>query len=269
VMKTSRARKGSVMEAVFGETYADVYDLLYGEKDYAAECDILEDFFRRYGDGSLHKILDLGCGTGNHALILAGRGYEVVGVDRSQRMLDHLRKKAAGLSKGLRPSFHRGDICTLELKERFDVALMMFAVLGYQIENRSVLSALCTARRHLRVGGLLIFDVWFGPAVLAERPSDRLKIISTAKGRLLRFASSELDILNHTCRVNYRIWGLERERLMEETEEEHLMRYFFPKELELFLEHAKFSLMKLTAFPESNQDPSEKSWNVIVVANAA
>jgi SAM-dependent methyltransferase len=256
------------MDKVFGSTYADAYDLVYKEKNYASECDILEDLFRRHGDGSVHRILDLGCGTGNHALILAERGYEVVGVDRSERMLDHLRKKADGLLKGIRPSFYCGDICTLELKERFDVALMMFAVLGYQIENRNVLSALGVARRHLRTGGLLIFDVWFGPAVLAERPSERLKIISTPKGRILRFASGEVDILSHTCKVNYRIWRLEGKRLVDETGETHIMRYFFPKELDLFLESTKFSLTKLAAFPEIDEDPSEGSWNILGVAKA-
>jgi SAM-dependent methyltransferase len=257
-----------LMDKVFGERYADVYDLLYKEKDYTAECNILERFFQGYGDGSLHRILDLGCGTGNHSLILAERGYEVVGVDRSERMLDRLRKKAEGLSKGKNPSFFCGDICTLDLSEEFDAGLMMFAVLGYQIENRNVLSALGSARRHLRTGGLLIFDVWFGPAVLSERPSDRLKIISTTKGRILRFASGDLDILNHTCKVNYRVWGLEGRRLVGETEETHVMRYFFPKELDLFLECTKFSLVKLAAFPEVDQDPSERSWNIIGVAKA-
>jgi SAM-dependent methyltransferase len=256
------------MNKAFGSTYADVYDLLYQQKDYAAECDILEEFFRKYGDGSAQRILDLGCGTGNHALRLAERGYEVVGVDRSQRMLDHLRKKADGLLKGIKPSFYCGDICTLELKEQFDVALMMFAVLGYQIENRNVLSALGSARRHLHMGGLLVFDLWYGPAVLTERPSERLKVISTTKGRIFRFASGELDILNHTCNVNYRIWGLEGNHLVEETEETHIMRYFFPKELDLFLECTNFSLVKFAAFPEIDQVPSERSWNVIGVAKA-
>jgi hypothetical protein len=51
---------------------------------------------------------------------------------------------------------------------------MMFAVLGYQGENDDVLAALKTAHRHARPGGLFLFDVWYGPAVLHERPSQRV-----------------------------------------------------------------------------------------------
>ena len=53
---------------------------------------------------------------------------------------------------------------------------MMFAVLGYQHTNADVLDALATARAHLDVGGLFAFDVWYGPAVLSERPSERVKV---------------------------------------------------------------------------------------------
>ena len=54
--------------------------------------------------------------------------------------------------------------------QTFDAAVMMFAVLSYQLSNQDVLSTLATVRRHLQVGGLFIADLWYGPAVLNERP---------------------------------------------------------------------------------------------------
>ena len=254
------------MSDVFGSIYADAYDLFYCDKDYAAECDLIERLFQTYSDGPIRSILDLGCGTGNHAIPLAQRGYRVVGVDCSESMLAHARRKAAGLSDGSDVAFHQGDICSVDLQRRFDTALMMFAVLGYQLENADVLSALRTAHQHLRPGGLLIFDVWYGPAVLHQRPSQRIKVIPTSEGKILRVVSGELDIRRHVCTVHFHVWRLEGEQVVAETEESHAMRYFFPRELDLFLECSEFALVRLGAFPEFNRDSDETTWNVLGVA---
>ena len=256
------------MNNVFGPIYADAYDLFYHDKDYVAECDLIECIFQIYGDGPIRSVLDLGCGTGNHAIPLAQRGYEVVGVDRSESMLAHAQSKAASFSSGSSVAFHQGDIRSVDLQCRFDAALMMFAVLGYQLENTDVLSALRTAHRHLHPGGLLIFDVWYGPAVLHQRPSQRIKVIPTPEGKILRVASGELDIRRHICTVHFHMWRLEGERLLAETEEGHSMRYFFPRELDLFLECSGFAPIRLGAFREFDQDPDETTWNVLSVARA-
>jgi SAM-dependent methyltransferase len=257
------------MSDVFGAIYADSYDLLYHDKDYVAECDLIERIFQTYGDDSIHSVLDLGCGTGNHAIPLARRSYEVVGVDRSERMLAQARKKAAGLGKNRNNVvFEKGDIRSVDLGRQADAALMMFAVLGYQLENANVLSTLRTARRHLCPGGLLIFDVWYGPAVLHQRASQRVKVIPTSGGQILRVASGKLDIPCHVCTVRFHVWRLEGERLVAEKEESHSVRYFFPLELELFLECSGFALIRLGAFPEFDQDPNEETWNVLGVARA-
>jgi len=152
--------------------------------------------------------------------------------------------------------------------QSFDASLMMFAVLGYQLENSDVVAALRSARRHLRPGGILIFDVWYGPAVLKEGPSDRLKSITTDNQRILRLASGRLDVQHHLCKVTYHLWRLEGKHLTGETEETHLMRFFFPLELDLFLETSGFTSLRLGAFPDFDRDPDETTWNVLCVARA-
>jgi hypothetical protein len=145
---------------------------------------------------------------------------------------------------------------------------MMFAVLGYQLENRDVLAALRTARKHLHAGGLFIFDVWYGPAVLCQGPSERVKVIPTDRCQILRVASGELDIQRHLCKVSYRLWKIEGERLAGQTEETHRMRYFFPLELDLFLESSGFIPVRLGAFPEFDRDPDTTTWNALALARA-
>jgi SAM-dependent methyltransferase len=257
------------MSEPFGSVYAECYDAIYQEKDYQAECDLIERLFKTYGDGQIKTVLDLGCGTGNHALPLSLRGFEVIGVDRSESMLAQARKKTAQSLRSEHDTFYQADIQSVDLGRQFDAVLLMFAVLGYQLDNAGVTAALRIARRHLRSGGLLLFDVWYGPSVLFLRPSEREKTIPVSNGKILRVSSSELDTSRHTCTVRYHLRKFETEGLVSEAEEEHTVRYFFGPELKLFLESTGFSPTRLGAFPDFERDPDEKSWNVLCVARAA
>jgi SAM-dependent methyltransferase len=251
-----------VTHGVFGRDYAAAYDDLYKEKDYLAECDLIENVFKLYGQGPVRRVLDLGCGTGGHAVVLAHRGYEVVGVDRSPDMLERAR------ARGSAARFVLGEIGSVDLGETFDAALMMFAVLGYQVGNADVQAALATARRHLKPHGLFFCDFWYGPAVLAERPSERVKVIDAPDGQVIRVATGELDALHDVCMVGYHVWRIEAGRVSAEVREQHPMRYFFAPELDLLLAGASFELVRLGAFPALDEEPTEHTWNVALVARA-
>ena len=230
---------------VFKQGYADQYDLLYGDKDYESECDLLEQAFKRYSTEPVQSILDLGCGTGNHSIPLARRGYEVHGVDLSENMLTHAVQKSQSETLKHPPVFSQADIRSVDLGKQFDAVLMMFAVLGYQLTNEDVLASLYTVRKHLKPGGLFIFDVWYGPAVLAIRPSERVKVIPTPDGQLIRVAAGSLDMYWHLCEVRYHLWRIHGNQVESETEEAHMMRYFFSQELALLLECEQMLLVDI------------------------
>ena len=157
------------MSDTFGAAYAQQYDLLYQDKNYDAEVALLERLFRAHG--------------------LAQHGYDVTGVDRSPEMLRIARVKAEQSLDELspQPSFVEGDVTSVRLGGTpFDAALMMFAVLGYQVTNEAVRAALHTVRAHLRPGALFVCDVWYGPAVLSLRPSERTKVVDAPGGQVIR-----------------------------------------------------------------------------------
>jgi SAM-dependent methyltransferase len=255
------------MTAVFALDYAALYDNLYAEKDYEGEVETLVRLFGRWATRPVMTVLDLGCGTGRHAIPLARRGLRVTGVDRSPDMLRHATSNAADANVSHRVQLLSGDLRSFRLGQKFDAALLMFAVLGYQIGNADVLSALRSARSHLYDGGLLVLDAWSGIAVLREGPSERVKTVLRGDRSFRRIAKATLDAPTHTCEVHY---TLSRDDEPEQivAEEWHLVRYFFPLELALFLESADFEVLRVGSFPDIDRDLKDDTWNLMVVARA-
>lgn len=255
------------------ERYADYYDLLYRQKDYQAECDFLEGLFRRYGSGRVERILDLGCGTGGHALPLARRGYHVVGVDRSERMVSLARSKAAEMQEdGMSgwAAFRLSDIQSLDLGEEppFDAVIAMFAVFSYLKTNEELTASFRAARRYARPGALFVFDAWFGPAVLAQRPTDRCRIIDRDEERILRFARATLDVLSHTVRVDYSLLRVKDGLILDQVDETHWQRFFFPQEIRHYLDENGFSLLKLCPLMEPDRELTEQDWYFAAISQA-
>lgn len=248
---------------VFSKEYADVYDILYYDKNYEKECDFIEVIFKKY-NCQPKTILDLGCGTGGHALILANRGYKVTGLDKSIPMIEIARKKAQ--HKGLEIEFIEGDLTNMSLNRKFDATISMFAVMSYQTTNKDVSSVCKLARESLVSGGLFIFDCWHGPAVLTYKPTARIREISSRNGgRIIRFAEPELDIINHTVKVKYRVWRV-NDNTFTETLEIHTMRFFFSQEIKYFLEVAGFKSVDFYPFLELNRGLTENDWNMMMTA---
>ena len=77
---------------VFGK-YAHFYDTIYQDKNYKKECDFLEKLFKKFSRKKIQTILDLGCGTASHDILLAKRGYNVTGIDMSNEMLKIAKQK--------------------------------------------------------------------------------------------------------------------------------------------------------------------------------
>lgn len=82
------------------------------------------------------RVLDAGCGTGEHALLAAARGCDALGVDLSEAALEQARTKAA--ERGLTARFVRRDLFELDgLGERFDVVLDSLVFHGFRGEQRA------------------------------------------------------------------------------------------------------------------------------------
>lgn len=216
------------------DAYAEYYDLLYRDKDYAGEASYVLDLMRSMAP-SAGSVLELGCGTGGHAHELARHGLEVVGVDLSERMLERARAREPGSAAG-KLEFLQGDVRALRLARQFDCVLALFHVASYQTSNEDVEALLRTAAAHLKPGGAFIFDFWYGPAVLTQQPSVRVRRLENDAIRATRIAEPIVHTEQNVVDVNYEVLVEPRvgERLQRVTET-HRMRYFFIPELHYML----------------------------------
>jgi len=245
--------------------YAKFYDALYHNKDYQKECDYLQKIFKKYSSKKIKAVLDLGCGTANHDLILARRSFKITGVDFSQNMLRIARKKAQ--AGKLKIDFYKGDIRKINLKKKFDAVISMFNVMGYQKNNEDFEQALLTANKHLKKDGLFVFDIWFGPAVLADKPKNKVKKVEMKNGYIIRKTESRFNLLKQSLGIffqtkYYSVAG----KLLQQNKELHQMRFFFPQEIKYFLEKTKFELIGIHPFLKMTGKPSEKEWDITVIA---
>lgn len=259
----SRYKGDSIAKETFSQ-YAAYYDILYENKDYPAETDFIESLIKKYSNGDVKTILDMGCGTGGHAFLLAEKGYCLTGVDRSESMLTIAKEKVQKTRILL--DFIQADICDFNLNKKFDVIISMFAVMGYQTANEDFEKALSNANQHLKSDGLLIFDVWFGPAIISQKPGDRIKIIENHNEKIIRLTHSTLDIMKHTVDINFNVMKIRDNKIYEPTQETHKVRFFFPMELELFFKNTGFKVLKMIPFMKIDGILSDNNWDMTVVA---
>jgi len=245
--------------------YASYYDLLYRDKDYAAEADYIDSLVRRYGPGSRH-ILELGSGTGRHALLLAQKGYSLHCIDLSEDMVRIARERQHESAAGAEISFNRGDIRDCRVARNFDVVLALFHVVCYQTSNEDILSTFRNAAAHLEAGGLFIFDCWYGPAVLTEQPEHRMKQVENEVLEIVRETTPELWPDNDIVDVHFDMTVREKTSgAQEQFHELHRMRYLFSPEVEYFLQQSGLALQATEEWLGGGK-PGTGTWNVCYVA---
>jgi SAM-dependent methyltransferase len=252
----------------FGD-YASYYDGLYRDKDYRAEAAFVLGLVRR-NCPQARTLLELGCGTGAHAEHLSASGVRIHGVDRSAAMLELARARKEKLAPEIagRMVFSPGDVREIRLPETFDAVVSLFHVVSYQVGNQDLRDCFATAKHHLLPGGVFVFDCWYGPAVLSDRPSVRVKRWEDEGTSVTRIAEPTLHANENIVDVQYTLFA--RNRISEVTkvfEELHRMRYLFLPEVKALASVEGLELIEARAWM-SEREPGLDSWNACVVVRA-
>jgi SAM-dependent methyltransferase len=250
------------------QDYANYYDLLYKDKSYDTECDYIVGLLNKYSKKEVKTVLDLGSGTGNHDAILSKKGYNVTGVDQSERMIAVAKSKQNDSLK-----FYLGDARDVDLKKKYDAVISLFHVASYQTSNDDLVSYFRTIKKHVDDGGIFIYDFWYGPGVLTDKPTVRVKRLSNNELTLLRIAEPTLVSTSNVVNINYEM-AIEKKSTKERfvINEEHSMRYLFIPELVFYMKTA--GLIKdesSVVFEEwmTGEVQTERSWYVVCIGKSA
>lgn len=226
--------------------YAYYYNSFYKDKDYKGEAQIIKNFLDNHIGGGIYTILDLGCGTGTHDIELAKHAgndkVNITGIDISPQMIEIARQR--GKKGNCHIDFEVADIRDYTAKQKYDAVVSLFHVMSYQNSNSDFLKALSTAKLALKKDGIFIFDIWYGPGVLSDKPAVRVKQVEDEEYILYRIARPEMYVEENIVDVNYEVLIIEKSTgTTRKIEEIHKLRYFFVPEIKYYLEQSGFELI--------------------------
>lgn len=247
--------------------YAKYYDLIYKEKNYEGEVCYILNLIKQYKRDT-RTILDIGCGTGRHAVEFAKNGYEVTGIDSSVQMIDIAKKRfSCNVPLSNPPVFYQGDARNFNLARQYDVVVSLFHVISYQATDTDLEQAFVTIKSHTKKNALFIFDIWYGPAVLHQKPEERQNHYVLDKYKITRSSTPAIDFKNNIVDVNYHLIISGPDGYEDEITEVHRMRYFSCSQIEYWLQRCGF--MMLTGYEWLTVlEPNKNSWSVCIIAKA-
>ena len=136
------------------------YDLIYDQKDYQKETDIILNYFKQHHPKA-HTILDVACGTHEHVKYLADQ-YQVDGLDINGKFL------AIAATKNPQGTYHEGNMINFKINKKYDVIMCVFSSIGYVRTLDNLEQTISNFKNHLNENGIIIVEPWFTPDIWKE-----------------------------------------------------------------------------------------------------
>ena len=212
--------------------YAKYYDLLYKDKDYYNETLYISKIIKKSTKGK--KILEIGCGTGSHAIELSKKGFQVCGIDNSKQMISAAKKKTKKLK------FKVSDARKFKFEEKFDIILLNFHVINFITNENELKKFFINCYRALSKNGILLFDFINLNAVKILKPQKKVKVINYKQMKIIRSTSPSFNKLNRKLNINFKLKILNKGEKIDEFKELHKLKLYTLKKFKT-LASKKFS----------------------------
>ena len=238
-----------------------VGDLIYDAQIYDGMNTHLSDlpFYKKWLPKNKDaRTLELCCGTGRLTIPIAMDGHDISGVDFTSSMLEEAKVKAA--EKGLSIEFIEADIRTLDLPEKYDLIFIPFNSIHHLYKNEDLFKTFNAIKRHLKNGGLFLFDC-FNPnidyIVESAKEQKEIAVFRTGDGRNIMI--KQRMRYESTTQINRIEWHYFINGQFDSIQNLD-MRLYFPQELDTYLNWNGFNVIhKFGNFEEDSfTDKSEK-----------
>ncbi|MFC1947276.1 class I SAM-dependent methyltransferase [Chloroflexota bacterium] len=157
-------------DSMFTNELANYYDAMRVYRDYGKEARFADSLIQKQCPGT-GRVLDLCCGTGEHAIKMTEMNYQVTGIDLSKDMLAVAGEKAE--KSGLSIDFIYGDVYDFEASTKFGAAYCLGYTLLYMTTHQKAMSFFDAVHKTLEPGGIFIVDFINGWSIADEWHKDK------------------------------------------------------------------------------------------------
>ena len=241
--------------------YHQYYDRIYAGKDYRAEVATILQVAASLGIDTPRRVFDVGCGTGEHALLLADAGCDVTGIDIDAESIAVAQSKCAGRS-GSTPRFLCRDVALLEDGE-FDLAVSMFNVVNYIDSPRALGGFFSDIAKRLAPAGVYVFDCWNGVAALLDPPRDKDTQVVCGEEHISVSTRPAIDLMNQSVRVSNEVTVTAPDGTTSSFSYDYTSTLWTPTCLRHALTEAGLDVVNVCQWMQPDNPADENSWKVM------
>jgi len=195
---------------IYGER-AELYDRIYGWKDYEGEAAMLRDRLLAEGIRDGARLVDGACGTGSHLAVFR-RWYDVAGFDQSPELLAVARRKLPEVSLEL------GDLTDFTLERPVEVFTCLFSAIGCVFPDERLQACARRIEQGLVPGGVALVEPWIRPEVMRDNTVG-LHVSDEEIPKLVRMSTT---IREHAMTTTDFHWMVGHADHVEHFEERHI-----------------------------------------------
>ena len=222
------------------DSIAPFYDIEHAQFDEDL------DMYRNFAELCGGRILELACGSGRLLLPLARDGYTLTGVDTSAAMLEIARRALEEAGSAGRCQLVQQDMCTLQLQEKYRLAMIALGSFGHIVTRTLQQQALASIRRHLSTGATFILDISNEDARYMEHLSGQMLHQGTWQRKdgsfVTHFLSPASSNTRHLLELTHFYDTHRQGGVVQRTVSQTYLYLFERNEAELLLEQAGFRI---------------------------
>lgn len=243
---------------LYTELAAYYYEIEKPARDFDSEIKFLTSLLRAK---NVQTVMDMGCGSGEHANSLHQQGFSCIGIDASQPMLTIARQRFPQIE------FFHGTMQEYQHSSAVDALICLFGSINYLLTEQELDQFLLNLKKNLKTGGYFILEVW-NAFPIRQIKRKAITSVSTSKigktliqrNRGFRLQENPSDI--SLVEVNF-IYLVNSKKIQDK----HIMRVFYPDEIIQILQRNQLKVVETYSDYQKNPLKKQSSRVIIICQN--